>query len=93
MYSDLVRDFKRNPDNKDIKLLLKLKELFICCISMKYNPDYPEVIELLTNVKIETNDIKKLADKLLKKYKFEEKRIHSCMNKKNLPSFFASLEE
>ena len=93
MYSDLVREFKRNPDNKDIKALLKLRELFICCVSMKYNPDYLEVVELLTDVKIDVNDIAKLADKLLKKYKIEDKRIHSFMKGKTLSSFFAQLEE
>ena len=93
MYSDLIRDFKRNPDNKDIKALLRLRELFICCVSMKYNPDYPEIIELLTNVKVNTDDIKKLSDKLLKRYKLEDKRIHSYMKVKSLPSFFASLED
>jgi len=93
MYFDLIRDFKQNPDNKDIKALLKLRELFICCVSMKYNPDYPEVIKLLTDKEITTNDIKELADKLLKKYKSEDKRIHSYMKGKKLPSFFESLED
>jgi hypothetical protein len=93
MYSDLLRKFKASPDNEDIKSLLKLRELFICCVSLKYNPDYPKVIELLTGVKIETKDIIKLADKLLKDYKNEDKRIHNCMKTSNKSSFFGTLEE
>ena len=93
MYSDLLKKFKASPDNDDIKSLLKLRELFICCISMKYNPDFPEVIKLLTNVIIETKDITKLADNLLKDYRSKDKYVHGIMNKNNLSSFFNKLEE
>jgi hypothetical protein len=75
IYNALLRDFNKNPNNEDLKALIHLRHLFICALSMKYNPECPEIIEHLTNVKITTDDISALSDNLLKKYKTEEKRI------------------
>jgi hypothetical protein len=94
MNPNLSKDFKAIPDNKDIETLLRLKDLLVCCISMKYDLNYPEVIEMLTGVRIRNEDIKKLYLELLIKYKHEDNRIHSYMKKiKNLSTFFGKLEE
>ena len=93
-YRDLLKDFKKSSNDKDIKALLRLRELLICCFSMKYNLDYLEVIYMLTGVHIKMNDIVELYYKLLTKYKHENKRIHKHIKQKeNLSTFFGTLEE
>ena len=76
-YSELKRKAIKNPDDSKIIELLRLRELFICAASMKYNSDYPNVIGMLTNVNITIKHVETLCDNLLRDYKKQEKELHS----------------